>query len=87
MPEYRMRAAVPVDWLDDKSQPYLTTTSLLADTLLDATPLLVSDPVPGGPLSAKIRVNGREGIVRADRLKEALPGWNPATRHALLTAE
>lgn len=77
MGEYLLKAAIPVDWLDDLASPAIGVTSLAAGTCLDTAPLIISDPVPCAPVSAKIRVNGRDGIVRADRLNEAMPGWNP----------
>jgi hypothetical protein len=38
---------------------------------------VLSEGLPSEQTSAKIRVNGREGIARSSRLEEALPGWSP----------
>jgi hypothetical protein len=68
-----------VEWLDEVNRPDLGS-SLAAGTILDLAPFVLSDDLLSEQTSAKIRVNGREGIVRASRLKSALPGWNPRQR-------
>jgi hypothetical protein len=37
---------------------------------------------PWAPAAVKVRVNGREGLVRPDRLEEALPEWNSISHGA-----
>ncbi len=79
MPEYKLKAAVPVDWLDDIEHRVPEAESLAAGTVLDVAPLVMSDVDARAAAAAKVRVNGREGIVRTERLRDALPDWSPPT--------
>jgi hypothetical protein len=76
---YKLSLPVPVEWLDEIGQPNLET-SLTAGTMLDLAPFVVSDGLPSEQSPARIRVNGREGIARVSRLREALPGWRRELR-------
>jgi hypothetical protein len=77
VPVYELTRPVPVEWLDEVNRPDVGA-SLAAGTILDLSPFVLSTDHP----SARIRVNGREALVRIARLKEALPGWSPRRDHA-----
>jgi hypothetical protein len=71
-----LKAAVPVDWLDEGCDHVALDTSLPPGTVLDSAPMVLIDIDPKSPAFVKIRVNGRDGLVRPDRLEKALPNWN-----------
>lgn len=79
-----MTAAVPVNWLDEISDQAPSMGSLAPGTMLDGEPSAVSDVHSHMKVSwATIRVNGRSGIVRTDRLSEALgANDNPSAKVA-----
>jgi hypothetical protein len=70
---YTLAAAVPVHWLDEISNQFPGSGSLAPGTTLDSDPLLVADAHSDKRVSwSKIRVNGRHGFVKTDKLSEAL---------------
>jgi hypothetical protein len=82
MLEHRLKAPVPVDWLDETSHFDFFDSSLEAGTVLDCGPVLMAGVDLSDPASAAIRIGGRHGVVALNRLREALPTWtvNPCSQ-------
>jgi hypothetical protein len=71
--EYRLQATIPVAWLDERLDDVVALASIQAGTLLDCSPMIVTDSFTGGVPAMVVRVDGRDGLVRSSRLCEAFP--------------